>query len=66
MLTARSGSTLIFGLSPHDIEELLIGDKPIEIDLTELGEAQGHVIIFYGRTDGEMKQRLIECGLQLP
>lgn len=65
MLKARSGDDLIFGLSARNIE-LLMNGKPISIDLTEIGLAKGRVLIFYGRTEEDMKQDLIEQGMVLP
>lgn len=57
MLKARSGKTLIFGLSAKNIELLMQG-RPISFDLSDIG-ATGRVLIFYGRTEQEMKEDLM-------
>jgi len=64
MLKARSGDRFIFGLSAKNIE-LLMDGRPIDIDLKELG-ADGHVLIFYGKTEADMKAALEEAGIELP
>lgn len=63
MLKARAGDRLVFGLSAKNVELLMEG-KPIAIDLRELG-ASGSVLIFYGRTEADMKQQLEEAGIEL-
>ena len=65
MLKARSGDDLIFGLSARNLE-LLVAGKPISIDLTELGLAKGRIMIFYGRTEEDMKRELQENGMVIP
>jgi hypothetical protein len=62
MLKARAGDRLVFGLSAKNIEMLMAG-KPISIDLTELGYDKGHVLIYYGRTEADMKQQLEDAGI---
>lgn len=63
MLKARSGDKFIFGLSAKNIELLMEG-KPIAIDLKELG-SNGSVMIFYGRTEQDMKDDLERAGIVL-
>ncbi len=63
MLKARAGDKFIFGLSAKNIELLMEG-KPIAIDLTQLGST-GSVLIFYGRTEADMKDSLEEAGITL-
>lgn len=63
MLKARSGETLIFGLSAKNIEKLMEG-LPIHIDLKELGST-GSVFIFYGHTEADMKDSLEAAGIEL-
>lgn len=65
MLKARTGDNLIFGLSAGNIERLMEG-KPISIDLKDLGLEKGRVMIFYGKTEEDMKRELIEAGMVLP
>jgi len=64
MLKARAGGRLVFGLSAKNIELLMEG-KPISIDLRDLGYEGGSVLIFYGRTEEDMKQLLDEAGVKL-
>lgn len=64
MLKARAGDRLVFGLSAKNIELLMEG-KPIAIDLKDLGYEEGSVLIFYGRTEADMKQQLDEAGIRL-
>lgn len=64
MLKARSGESLIFGLSARNVELLQQG-KPIQIDLREMGFEKGFVMIFYGRTEEDMTQSLIDAGVHL-
>ncbi|HZO54907.1 MAG TPA: hypothetical protein VFB63_19525 [Bryobacteraceae bacterium] len=64
MLKARAGDRLVFGLSAKNIEYLMEG-KPISIDLKDLGLEGGSVVIFYGRTEGDMKRQLDEAGIEL-
>lgn len=52
MLKAKSGDALIFGLSARNIELLKQG-KPISVDLREMGEEKGTVLIFYGETEDD-------------
>lgn len=47
------GILLGIGLSEKNIE-LLKQEKPIRIDLTEMGFDSGRVLIFYGETEGEL------------
>ena len=35
-------------------------------DLKELGCDSGHVLIFYGKTEADMKAALEEAGIELP
>lgn len=65
MLKARTGDTLIFGLSALNIERLMEG-KPISIDLKDLGLPKGRVMIFYGKTEEDMKRELEAAGMVLP
>lgn len=64
MLKARAGDRFVFGLSAKNIELLMEG-KPISIDLRELGCDKGSVLIFYGRTEQDMKDSLEEAGIVL-
>ena len=45
-----------FGLSEWNLERLREG-KPILVNLEVLG-GEGHVLIFYGRTEGEMETEI--------
>jgi len=65
MLKARAGDRFVFGLSAKNIE-LLMDGRPIDIDLKELGCDSGHVLIFYGKTEADMKAALEEAGIELP
>lgn len=65
MIKARSGDNMLFGLSAGNIERLMEG-KPMMIDLREIGFEKGHVVIFYGRTEEDMKRDLLENGVLLP
>ena len=65
MLKARSGDSLIFGLSALNVERLMQG-KPISIDLKELGLEKGRVLIFYGKTEEDMKRELESAGMVRP
>lgn len=65
MLKARSGDDLIFGLSALNVEKLMEG-KPIAIDLRELGLPKGRVMIFYGKTEQDMKAELEAVGMIRP
>lgn len=65
MLKARSGDNLIFGLSARNIELLMEG-KPISIDLRDLGMDKGRVMIFYDKTEEDMKAELEATGMVLP
>lgn len=65
MLKARTGDNLIFGLSALNIERLMEG-KPISIDLKDLGLPTGRVMIFYGKTEEDMKRELEASGMVLP
>lgn len=65
MLKARSGDTLIFGLSARNVELLMQG-APIAIDLRELGLDKGRVMIFYGATEEAMKGELERAGMVIP
>lgn len=65
MLKARSGDDLIFGLSARNVELLMEG-KPISIDLRDLGLEKGRVMIFYGKTETDMKAELEVAGIVLP
>jgi hypothetical protein len=65
MLKARAGDRFVFGLSAKNIE-LLMNGHPIDIDLRELGCTSGHVLIFYGKTEGDMKAALEDAGVELP
>jgi len=64
MLKARAGERLYFGLSARNLELLMEG-KPITIDLKELGLESGSVLIFYGRTEEDMKATLADAGIIL-
>jgi hypothetical protein len=65
MLKARSGDRFVFGLSARNIE-LLMNGHPIDVDLKELGCSSGHVLIFYGKTEADMKNALEEAGVLPP
>lgn len=65
MLKARAGDRFVFGLSARNIE-LLMNGQPIDVDLRELGCSSGHVLIFYGKTEADMKDALEEAGIELP
>lgn len=58
MLKAKAGDNLIFGLSARNIELLKQG-KPISVDLREMGEEKGTVLIFYGETEDDMARELM-------
>lgn len=62
MLKARSGDDLVFGLSALNVERLMEG-KPISIDLRDLGLPKGRVMIFYGKTESDMKADLEANGI---
>lgn len=57
MIKARSGTSLIFGLSEENIKLLKEG-KPIHIDLREIGIANGNITIFYGPTEDIMETQM--------
>jgi len=57
MLKAKSGDTLIFGLSERNIELLKEG-RPILINLAEMG-ARGSMVIFYGKTEESMAKQIL-------
>lgn len=65
MLKARIGDDLIFGLSALNVERLMEG-KPIAINLTDLGLSKGRVMIFYGKTEKDMKAELEVHGMVMP
>lgn len=65
MLKARAGDRFVFGLSAKNIELLMEG-KPILIDMRELGMDAGEVVIFYGKTEAQMKDALEEAGIEMP
>lgn len=65
MLKARSGDDLIFGLSALNVERLMEG-KPIAVNLTDLGLPKGRVLIFYGKTEQDMKAELEAAGMIRP
>ena len=65
MLKARSGDDLIFGLSAMNVEKLMEG-RPIAIDLRDLGLEKGRVMIFYGKTEQDMKAELEAHGMVMP
>jgi hypothetical protein len=50
VIKARSGNSLIFGLSRMNIERLKQG-SPIAIDCAELGHPNLHILIMYGETE---------------
>jgi hypothetical protein len=59
MLKARSGDSLIFGLSEENLTRLKQG-LPISIDLTEMG-MKGRVLIFYGPTENDLAHELLNA-----
>ncbi len=65
MLKARAGDKYVFGLSAKNIERLMDG-QPILINMRELGCESGEVVIFYGKTEADMKQALEDAGIELP
>ena len=58
----KEGFVLIFGLSAENLTRLQ-QDKPIKIDMTELGWSEGTVIIYAGDTEEKMAQQLKEWGM---
>ena len=54
---------LMFGLSEMNIQKLK-EDKPIFIDLKELG-LEGGVLIFYGETEEKMYADLLKQGVKI-
>jgi hypothetical protein len=65
VLKARAGDDLIFGVSALNVERLMEG-KPIVINLTDLGLPKGRVMIFYGKTEEDMKRELEASGMIIP
>lgn len=68
--TRRDGSQMLFlGLSAANLE-LLPQDRPIRVDLAEVGLGVGQelaeVIIFAGSTENEMMEQVVGAGFITP
>ena len=65
MLKARAADRLLFGLSARNIEMLMNG-YPIEIQLEQVGGPADTIVIFYGKTEQDMKDALESAGIEIP
>jgi hypothetical protein len=64
-VNSKDGGKLLIGLglSAQNIEKLKAGD-PILFGLDELGLENTEVVILYGKTEEEMRDKIDEKGLQ--
>lgn len=65
MIKARSGTTMIFGLSAKNLALLQQG-QPIAVDLKDLGFSEGKVLILYGKDEMDIVRELEASGIRLP